>query len=328
MSQADESNLPDVIASASGLLTAVPAPISRGAFKALSRLIGVQIDRVLLPVEDRVAGKSQVRQALAAAAAAKAAADPALVERALDSLLDKETRRQRNKDRIAAAALADLTSNEGDAKEGKSAEEAEEVPPPSDDWLNLFERYAEDVSDTELQLLWAKVLSGEVRKPGAWSKKSLRFLAELDQNVAKRFEGFAARRVGDMILRGKEWSAAKLFGEALTLETEGLVNLGAGQLIRRMELGPPIGVVQFGAHQMAVFFAIEGEGTITIEIPAVILTPLGMEIARLLPPHDEVATLKSWAPELGALSPRIVELAAFTGEIPAKIWSRADGTSS
>ena len=54
----------------------------------------------------------------------------------------------------------------------------------SDDWLTKFERYAEDASSDQLRTLFAKLLAGEIRKPGDVSPITLHFVSMLDQKTA------------------------------------------------------------------------------------------------------------------------------------------------
>jgi hypothetical protein len=57
----------------------------------------------------------------------------------------------------------------------------------SDDWLNIFEREAVEMSSEQMQRLFGKVLAGELRKPGSYSIKTVRTLAQLDNRVAALF---------------------------------------------------------------------------------------------------------------------------------------------
>src|SRR5208283_1459027 len=57
--------------------------------------------------------------------------------------------------------------------------------------LNIFERYAEDASSETMRALWARVLAGEIRRPGQFSLRTLRFMSELDATTAKLFESYA-----------------------------------------------------------------------------------------------------------------------------------------
>jgi len=59
-----------------------------------------------------------------------------------------------------------------------------------DDWLNLFARLAEDKSSDELKSLFAKILSGELRKPGAVSLRTLQFVSTLSRADAEAIAKF------------------------------------------------------------------------------------------------------------------------------------------
>lgn len=62
----------------------------------------------------------------------------------------------------------------------------------SDDWLNEFRDVACKKSSEEAQDLFAKVLAGEIRKPGSISLLALTTLANMDQEVAKLFNTFCS----------------------------------------------------------------------------------------------------------------------------------------
>ena len=65
-----------------------------------------------------------------------------------------------------------------------------EVPnqEPDHDWTARFFNYIQDVSSGEMQLLWAKVLSGQIEQPGNVSIRGLSILRNLDQATAKLFQ--------------------------------------------------------------------------------------------------------------------------------------------
>ena len=58
---------------------------------------------------------------------------------------------------------------------------------PDHDWTARFFNDIQDVSSEEMQLLWAKVLAGEVEKPGSTSIQTLSILKNLDQATARLF---------------------------------------------------------------------------------------------------------------------------------------------
>lgn len=56
------------------------------------------------------------------------------------------------------------------------------------DWTARFFNEVQDVSSEEMQLLWAKVLAGEVERPGTTSIKTLDILKNLDKATASLFK--------------------------------------------------------------------------------------------------------------------------------------------
>ena len=75
---------------------------------------------------------------------------------------------------------------------GRAAEELgdKDVPDqePDHDWTARFFNYIQDVSSDEIQSLWAKVLAGEIERPGSVSIRSLSILRNLDQATARLFQ--------------------------------------------------------------------------------------------------------------------------------------------
>ena len=58
---------------------------------------------------------------------------------------------------------------------------------PDHDWTARFFNYIQDVSSEAMQFLWAKILAGEIERPGSVSIRSLSILRNLDQAGAKLF---------------------------------------------------------------------------------------------------------------------------------------------
>ena len=59
---------------------------------------------------------------------------------------------------------------------------------PDHDWTARFFNEVQDVSSERMQELWAKVLAGQVERPGSTSVKTLDILRNLDHKTAKLFE--------------------------------------------------------------------------------------------------------------------------------------------
>lgn len=55
-------------------------------------------------------------------------------------------------------------------------------------WTSSFSQAAQNISDEDMQELWARVLAGEVEKPGRTSVRTLAILRNLDQSTAQLFK--------------------------------------------------------------------------------------------------------------------------------------------
>ena len=58
---------------------------------------------------------------------------------------------------------------------------------PDHDWTARFFNDVQDVSSEQMQLLWARVLAGEVRRRGSTTLRTLGILKNLDQTTADHF---------------------------------------------------------------------------------------------------------------------------------------------
>lgn len=61
--------------------------------------------------------------------------------------------------------------------------------PVDPDWSARFFDYAQDISDEEAQIIWAKILAGEIIKPGSFNKRTLSVLRNIETFEAKWFAG-------------------------------------------------------------------------------------------------------------------------------------------
>lgn len=62
---------------------------------------------------------------------------------------------------------------------------------PNEDWVARFVESASQVADQTMQELWGRILAGEIRKPGAFSLRTLSVVSNLRQEEAKLFESVA-----------------------------------------------------------------------------------------------------------------------------------------
>ncbi len=92
------------------------------------------------------------------------------------------------------ASVVESAADELDYKETSNHD-------PNHDWTARFFSEIQDVSSEEMQMLWARVLAGEVQRPGSTSIQALSILRNLDQPTARIFERLCSAcvsiRVGD-----------------------------------------------------------------------------------------------------------------------------------
>lgn len=99
-----------------------------------------------------------------------------LKRRVLSRMSFQEEKRQSNLERITQYAASEF---DGTEKIGTDR--------PDSDWIARFFRIAEDITTEQMQDLWGKVLSGEVKRPGSFSLRTLDILKNISQREAETF---------------------------------------------------------------------------------------------------------------------------------------------
>ncbi len=100
-----------------------------------------------------------------------------LQQRAINRFVHQETRKQENIEHITSRAISSL-------------EEDANVENLDEDWLAHFFKNCDTVSDQDMQLLWANLLSSEASRPGTFSKRTVDFVASMDKSDAHLFTNF------------------------------------------------------------------------------------------------------------------------------------------
>lgn len=60
--------------------------------------------------------------------------------------------------------------------------------PIDDDWITRFFNVVKDISAEDMQIIWGKILAGEVCKPGSFSLRTLEAIKNISENEAKTFQ--------------------------------------------------------------------------------------------------------------------------------------------
>ncbi len=299
MSDTDQSsNLPAQIAAA---IAGIPAALVPACVRALDRLVGAAVDIPVAWLEYQKAklvsqteAFRTIDSAITVKAAAKAGASDQFADRALDNLVRKSYRQLDNKEAVSAAMLEDLRDNPVEPEAPITNAANAESPAIDDDWLNVFERYAEDASTERMQKLWGRVLAGEVRAPGKYSMRTLRFLSEFSQADALGFSALCQNSFGDLApkILVKPLDRADI-RDLLYMESAGLIQGASGTGLRSKQIFDSAGRLWIREGSLAIM--MNGLANTEFEYEVIALTPLGQELVTLLPGRDARAAARAVA---------------------------------
>ena len=108
--------------------------------------------------------------------------DPSLVyngniqDRTMSRVLFQEQKRQDNLEIITSIAAVELQQEDSVLEETVD-----------EDWITRFFDTAQDISNEEMQSLWGKILSGEIKRPGTYSLRTLDALRNITKEEADLF---------------------------------------------------------------------------------------------------------------------------------------------
>jgi len=291
----EPQNLPAQIADA---LVSIPKGMVPGVVKALDRLLGAAVDVPVAwlnqqkgKIDAQTESYRLVEASIAKAAAVDASMDPETTQRAVSTLVRKAYQKQVNRDAVARAMVEELRE---DLEEGGATAVEPPDAEPDEDWLNVFERYAEDASSDRLQGLWGRVLAGEIRRPGKFSTRTLRFLSEFSQADALLFEHYSKIAFGvsipkSLAMPDKKQDQSDLFHLEASGIIQGVTGLG---LHRTLKFGDE-GKIFLAEDALCLMFV--GEPGKDVVIPVISLTPLGQQLLCLVSSRDAKEAAKKFA---------------------------------
>ncbi|MCG2598250.1 MULTISPECIES: DUF2806 domain-containing protein [Burkholderiales] len=185
---ANDSTLSTIGDAVGDLIAGVPAPIRKNAWKAFGRLCTAAVEYPVALIEGVVAEKraeTRARVHLIDVSANQIAeqmkTDPEYARSAATKFAQKIVRERVNVDKIAGIAADELNSAT------TTQDITSETVAISDDWLNVFESEAAQMSSEQMQHLFGKILAGEIRKPSSYSLRTIKLMAQLDNKAASLF---------------------------------------------------------------------------------------------------------------------------------------------
>lgn len=268
---------------------------------------------------DTMDGQSHVASELAKEVAKRAITDPEVVRRATDRFLIESSRSQSNIESVARLAIEDLRDDPATVEMNNDIDEY---------WISKFVRFSQDASSSEAQNLWAKVLAGEIRQAGSFSLRTMRFLSELDKNVAETFLELTRNTLhaNSIFTPVDRWSTGPALKKLKLLLEAGLISDIPGSTNR------PVVADQNGmlfVWQERSALVIKANPSFSFNIPISQFTTVGEEIYKLIEPADEFFVLEDIATQLrsiiepqstyAAIGPRVMKDGGFTSVAPMKV---------
>lgn len=154
-------------------LPTLPEGFGRAAEK-LADTIRHVVDIAVGP--DRIRARAQA-QADAAIIVAEGRVQVQEIEgRAVERLRKREARRQRNIENITLKAIDALPPPDQISAE-----------PVNEDWTSRFFEECQDISDEQMQQIWARLMAREVAHPGSFSPRTLSVVRDLTKSDANLF---------------------------------------------------------------------------------------------------------------------------------------------
>ncbi len=221
----------------------------------------------------------------------------AFVRRTAQRIGFQELLRQNNLDSVfdnAYSMLEGETAEESDSEENITEENI------TNDWMLRFINCAQDVTDEGMQLLWSKVLAGEIKHPKSYSLRTLETLRNLSKEEATTFQKLChiAIQITDetiFIPRYKEFIKENgvSYTELFLMADCGLINYGESMVLTKPVEKDESGTTICGAFVLLVSSKNEENGNLTIcQYP---LTEAGKELYKLSEITTSENTILSFA---------------------------------
>ncbi|PKP79904.1 MAG: hypothetical protein CVT79_17425 [Alphaproteobacteria bacterium HGW-Alphaproteobacteria-18] len=197
--------------------------------------------------------------------------------------------------RIALEEASEMNSSEADDE------------PINRDWFSQWRNRAREISDEEMQRLWAKALAGEARRKGSFSIHTLDFLSRMSRHDAELIGKLGQFALGgDFIFKVRSKIPAAVlatgvtFGDLLKLEALGVL-IGASTGIGGVSKNFPAhefngrNVFAVGFGDKLLFITPNDQSKASISFECFSITFLGLELLKLANSTPNIQYLKEFA---------------------------------
>ena len=198
-----------------------------------------------------------------------------LYERTCSRLLHQEMKKQENIENIISSAKDILEKEQEDSISSKDV---------SEDWMMRFFNSVQDISDEKMQLLWGKILAGEIKQPNSFSLRSLDAMTKISKDEAQLFEKLSSYVInfrGTYAILNNDDLNEKYsisYGQILALDECGIIDSSA---MMSLELGINEKVTLEIVYDSQLLIA-SAKDKRKIRIQIFKLTRIGMEIFKII----------------------------------------------
>lgn len=200
-------------------------------------------------------------------------------EAAITRMVETEVRRQLNIDSVISKSASILETKETVSD-----------TPVDKDWFNRFLTHIQDITNEDMQNIWAQILASEIEQPNSFSFRTLDFLKSIhpkEANIIQKTLKYAFIDDIDetaLIFDGKEGlkSLNIPFLDILLLEE---LNIAIDGLVLRLE---PESCKAINIPQTNDYILLTNTSSSTLNIPVMKLTSLGREILKLISEHSSI----------------------------------------
>lgn len=175
--------------------TSLPAPIRKNVFKAFDRLCTAALDVPVAFLEGKAAerrAETQARINLISANSEQIASQMGVAPEYSQIAANKYARRilqeQINLDKVCNIAAQEVAQAKEESNDVDSSVQSDQTEAQiSDDWLDSFQKEACGKSSEEMQILFGRILAGEIKKPESFSIRTVKIMGQLDSRAARLF---------------------------------------------------------------------------------------------------------------------------------------------
>jgi hypothetical protein len=282
----------EIVAIANDLLGA-SEPVRTTFAAAVSRMLGglasfpaAWFRRAVQGFEDTTDARSIVAKGLAQAVVEHGKNDPAIMQAAIGAYMPTVVRKLANRAEVLSIAAEEIRVSNATG---------ERAAPLDDDWMNAFMRFSEDASSGRLQLLFGKILAGEIVNPGSFTPATLRAVSELTQVIANDFAWMWGKNIGAEVSHTQEFRRGEGWTKLKRLRDAGLVSpLDAA--IYQPEWSPALdGMSPWMVGDSPVFLMVWMLKSAGARVSVINFSGIGMELGSLLPTPNCQANLRALA---------------------------------